>query len=155
MLYGLLFGAPGALAYKAVNTLDSMIGYPQPPYEDFGWASARLDDLANLLPARLTALFAAVVCGSAQGAAATLVTAHYYGPLTESPNAGWPEAAFAGALELRLGGANSYGGVLRQGVILGSGRPPGAADIRRAVRLMRRICLLLAALALAGRRPGG
>ena len=146
MLYGLFFGAPGALAYKAVNTLDSMVGYPQPPYKDLGWAPARLDDLANLLPARLTALSVAIVSGRGL---TTLATARRYGSLTRSPNAGRVEAAFAGALDLRLGGANSYGGVLRQGPILGSGHPPEAADIRRAVSLMRRSCLLLVALALA------
>jgi adenosylcobinamide-phosphate synthase len=149
MLYGLLLGAPGALAYKAVNTLDSMLGHPHPPYEDLGWASARLDDLINLLPARLTALLA-VFAGSTEGAAiiATIATARRYGPLTRSPNAGWAEAAFAGALGLRLGGANLYGGVLREGPVLGSGHLPEAADIRRAVRLMRQACLLLAGLAL-------
>jgi adenosylcobinamide-phosphate synthase len=149
MLYGLLLGAPGALSYKAANTLDSMIGHPHPPYKDLGWASARLDDLANLLPARLTALLAAFA-GSASGVsvAATMDIARRYGPLTRSPNAGWAEAAFAGALGLRLGGANSYGGVLREGPILGTGRPPEAADIGRAVRLMRQACLLLAGLAL-------
>ncbi len=149
MLYGLLLGAPGALAYKTVNTLDSMVGHPQPPYEDLGWAPARLDDLANLLPARLTALSTAVASGSVQNAATTLTTARRYGPRTRSPNAGWAEAAFAGALNLKLGGANCYGGVLRQGPVLGDGRPPEAADIRRATRLMRRACLLLAGLALA------
>ncbi len=146
MLYGLLWGAPGALAYKAVNTLDSMIGHPQPPYGDLGWASARLDDLANLLPARLTALFAAAVSARR---VATLTAARRYGPRTKSPNAGWAEAAFAGALDLKLGGANWYGGVLRRGPILGSGRPPEAADVRLAVRLMRRTCLLFTGLALA------
>ena len=146
MLYGLLWGAPGALAYKAVNTLDSMVGHPQPPYKDFGWASARLDDLANLLPARLTALFTAAV--SARSAVVILATARRYGPLTKSPNAGWTEAAFAGALGLKLGGANSYGGVIRKGPVLGDGRPPEAADVRRAVSLMRRTCLLFACLPL-------
>ena len=159
MLYGLLWGAPGALAYKAINTLDSMVGHPQPPYEHLGWASARLDDLANLLPARLTALFVAVVSGSTRGAVAAVATARHYGPLTKSPNAGWAEASFAGALGLRLGGTNSYGGVLRRGPILGSGHPPEATDVRRAVRLMHRICFLLACLSLAavlaGRRPIG
>ena len=151
MLYGLILGVPGALAYKAVNTLDSMVGHPHPPYEHLGWASARLDDLANFVPARLTTLLAAVVSGSVGGTSVltTLAAACRFGPLTKSPNAGWTEAAFAGALGLRLGGANSYGGVLRQGPILGSGRLPEAADIRRAVRLMRRTCLLLAGLALA------
>ena len=157
MLYGLLLGAPGALAYKAVNTLDSMVGHPHPPYENLGWASARLDDLANFVPARLTTLLAAAISGSAggTGVAKTLAVASRYGPLTKSPNAGWAEAAFAGALDLRLGGPNSYGGVLREGPVLGIGRPPGTADIRRAVRLMRLACLSLTALALAGRRSDG
>lgn len=159
MLYGLLWGAPGALAYKAVNTLDSMVGHPHPPYEDLGWASARLDDLANLLPSRLTALSVATVSCSNRRAGETLSTARRYGPLTRSPNAGWAEAAFAGSLGLELGGANYYGGALRQGPTLGDGRPPESADIRRAVGLMHRTCLLLAGLALAatlvGRRPSG
>lgn len=149
MFYGFLLGAPGALAYKAVNTLDSMIGHPQPPYDNFGWASARIDDLANLLPARLTAFLTGAVSGSVHSVSATLYAAYRYGPLTKSPNAGWTEAAFAGALNLKLGGANSYGGVLREGPVLGDGRSPEAADVRRAVGLMRRACLLLAGLALA------
>jgi adenosylcobinamide-phosphate synthase len=151
MLYGFLLGAPGAMAYKAVNTLDSMVGHPYPPYENLGWASARLDDLANFVPARLTTLLAAAASGFAGGSGfvKTLAVASCYGPLTKSPNAGWAEAAFAGALDLRLGGPNSYGGVLREGPVLGSGRAPGAADIRRAVRLMRLVCLALTGLALA------
>src|SRR5215212_6329670 len=124
MLYGLLFGAPGVLAYKAVNTLDSMVGHPQPPYGDLGWASARLDDLANLLPARLTALSVAAVSGRGLS---TLATVRRYGPLTRSPNAGRVEAAFAGALGLELGGANSYRGVLRQGRALLVGVASGIA----------------------------
>ena len=152
MVYGLLLGAPGALAYKAVNTLDSMVGHPQPPYNNLGWVPARLDDLANLLPARLTALSVAIV--SNRGLA-TLASSRRYGPLTRSPNAGRVEAAFAGALDLRLGGANSYGGVLRQGPVLGSGHPPEAADIPRAVSLMHRSCLLLAVLFLAAQRVAG
>ena len=161
MLYGLLLGAPGALAYKAINTLDSMVGYPHPPYEHLGWASARLDDLANIVPARLTTLLAASASGLAggSGVATTLAVASRYGPLTKSPNAGWAEAAFAGALNLRLGGPNTYGGVLRKGPVLGIGRAPGAADIRRAVLLMRLVCLTLIGLALvtalAGGRTGG
>ncbi len=146
MLYGLLWGAPGALAYKAINTLDSMVGHPQLPYKDLGWASARLDDLANILPARLTALLVATASGRF---VATLGAARRYGPLTKSPNAGWAEAAFAGALDIKLGGANWYRGVLRQGPTLGDGRPPESADIRRAVRLMYRVCLLFAGLAIA------
>ncbi|HEX2182647.1 MAG TPA: adenosylcobinamide-phosphate synthase CbiB [Rubrobacteraceae bacterium] len=144
MLYGLLLGAPGALAYKAINTLDSMVGYRKGPYEELGWASARLDDLANLFPARATVLAVAVISGRP---ARTVEAARRYGPLTPSPNAGWTEAAFAGALGLRLGGANSYGGVVREGPVLGAGRSPLPEDIRRAVRVMRRCCVLLAGLA--------
>ena len=144
MLWGLLFGAPGALAYKAINTLDSMVGYRKGPYEELGWASARLDDLANLIPARVTALAAAAVSGRPLR---TLGIARRYGPLTASPNAGWAEAAFAGALDIRLGGPNVYGGEVRKGPVIGDGRPPGHGDIRRAVRLMRRSCALLAATA--------
>jgi adenosylcobinamide-phosphate synthase len=139
MFYGAFFGAPGALAYKAVNTLDSMVGYRQPPYEDLGWASARLDDLANLAPSRLTVLSTAAISGRPLS---TLLTALRFGPLTTSPNAGMAEAAFAGALGVRLGGANTYGGVLREGPLLGDGRLPGPEDIQRAVGLMRRCCVL-------------
>ena len=143
MLYGVLFGAPGALAYKAVNTLDSMVGYRQPPYADLGWASARLDDLANLAPSRLTMLSTAAISGRPLR---TLLTALRYGPLTASPNAGLAEAAFAGALGVKLGGANTYAGVLREGPILGDRRLPAPDDIGRAVRLMRRCCVLAGTL---------
>lgn len=153
MLYGFLFGAPGALAYKAVNTLDSMVGYRKGPYEELGWASARLDDLANLVPARATVLAAAALSGRP---ATALRTAKKYGPLTSSPNAGWAEAAFAGALGVRLGGTNIYGGVGREGPVLGEGRPPVPRDVRRAVVLMRRCCGLLALTALlVGEIRGG
>ncbi|MGI8910272.1 MAG: adenosylcobinamide-phosphate synthase CbiB [Rubrobacteraceae bacterium] len=145
MLYGLLFGASGALTYKAINTLDSMVGYREAPYTELGRASARLDDLANLVPARLTVLAAAIASGRP---AATFSSARRYGPLTSSPNAGWAEAAFAGALGLQLGGTNSYGGVAREGQILGDGRLPRPEDIRRAVSLMRRLCVLFAGVIL-------
>jgi adenosylcobinamide-phosphate synthase len=145
MLYGILLGAPGALAYKAVNTLDSMVGHPQPPHTELGWASARLDDLANLVPSRATALLVAAVSGKPLH---TLRIARRYGPLTTSPNAGIAEAAFAGALGLALGGTNSYDGVLRKGPTLGEGSPPAPADIPRAVGLLRRSCVLLGTLAL-------
>lgn len=140
MLYGALLGAPGALCYKAINTLDSMVGYKDPPYAELGWAPARLDDLANLAPSRLTALTVSLLSGPE-----ALRSARRFGPLTSSPNAGWVEAAFAGALGLRLGGANSYGGVVREGPVLGDGDPPAAEDIRHAVRLMRRCGVALAA----------
>ena len=143
MLYGLLFGAPGALAYKAVNTMDSMVGYRQPPYTDLGWAAARLDDLANLVPSRLTILSVAAISGRPFR---SLLSALRYGPLTASPNAGMAEAAFAGALGVRLGGANTYGGVLREGPVLGDGRLSTTEDIGDAVLLMRRCCLLVGIL---------
>lgn len=152
MFYGLLFGAPGALAYKAINTVDSMVGYRNPRYRDLGWAGARLDDLANLLPARLTVL--AVAASSSPGR--VLATALRYGPLTASPNAGYAEAAFAGALDVRLGGTNFYGGTERRGSVIGDGRPPNADDVGRAVALMRRVCVMvsLVALLLEGGRRG-
>lgn len=151
MLYAFALGAPGALAYKAVNTLDSMVGYRSEPHTHLGWASARLDDLVNLPASRLTVF--AVTCVSGPAA---LRAAYSYGGLTASPNAGWVEAAFAGALGLRLGGANSYGGELREGPTLGDGRSPSGADIPRAVGLMRRCCALLAlAFVFLGRVLGG
>lgn len=145
MLYGALLGPPGALAYKAINTLDSMVGYREGAYLELGWASARVDDLANLVPSRLTVLAVAATSGHP---VRVLAGAARYGPLTSSPNAGWAEAAFAGALELRLGGSNAYGGVVRESPELGRGRPPRVEDIRRAVALMRRSCALLALVAI-------
>jgi adenosylcobinamide-phosphate synthase len=144
-VYAYAFGAPGALAYKAVNTLDSMIGHPDEPYRHLGWASARLDDAANFVPARLTALAVAAVSGRPLQ---VVEISSRYGPLTSSPNAGWAEAAFAGALGLRLGGTNRYGGVERAGPRLGEGRRPETGDVARAVAVMRRSCLLLVAGAL-------
>jgi adenosylcobinamide-phosphate synthase len=149
MLYGLLFCAPGALAYKAVNTLDSMVGHQEPPYREFGWASARLDDLANLAPSSIMTL---AVAASSGRPLRTLGMTHRYGPLTVSPNAGMAEAAFAGALGVRLGGTNIYGGIVREGHVLGDGRLPAPKDIRRAIRLMRRCCALLALVAVVVER---
>ena len=140
MFYGFLFGAPGALAYKAVNTLDSMVGHETPVHGDLGLVPARLDDWANLVPSRLTALAAAAVSGSFRHA---WKISRSHGPRTRSPNAGWAEASFAASLGLVLGGTNSYGGVRREGPSLGVGRPPEARDIARAVNLMRRACGLV------------
>jgi adenosylcobinamide-phosphate synthase len=134
-----------------VNTLDSMVGHPQQPHTELGWASARLDDLANLLPSRLTVLTVAAVSGMPLR---TLRTADLYGPLTASPNAGMAVAAFAGGLGVRLGGANTYGGVLREGPTLGDGRLPTPDDIRRAVGLMRRCCVVLGVVAFVTERVG-
>lgn len=145
MLCGMLFGAPGALAYRAINTLDSMVGYRYPPYAELGWAPARLDDLANAIPARLTVLVVAAVSGRPKS---VLEGAIRFGPLHSSPNAGWVEAAFAAALGLKLGGPNRYLGVLHGGAVLGEGDTPARGDIRRTVLIMRRVSTLFALAAI-------
>ena len=158
LFWGAVAGLPGLLGYRAVNTLDAMVGHRSPRYERFGWAAARLDDLANWLPARLTAALtvacARPVGGSAAGALRTWLRD---GAAHPSPNAGRCEAAMAGALGIRLGGRNVYGSRVEIRPILGDGRPPATADIRSAVRLSRAVwgaaALLLAATRLA--RPGG
>jgi adenosylcobinamide-phosphate synthase len=133
-------GLPGALAYKAINTADSMIGHKSERYLQFGWAAARLDDLVNLPASRLAALWlilaALLVPGASARGAATAVWRDAGKHL--SPNAGWPEAGMAGALGLKLGGARSYHGVRVEGAELGSGRAEAdARDIRRALVLYR------------------
>ena len=158
LVFAAVAGAPGALAYRAMNTLDALVGYRNPRYERFGWASARLDDLANYLPARLAALLVALV---RPGRAHDLVRiVRRDAPAHPSPNAGVAEAAFAAALVLRLGGTNAYGGTPEVRARLGDGRAPERADITDALRLSRDVAnaaalvALLAALALAVRdRP--
>lgn len=136
LLWGALAGVPGLLGYRAVNTLDAMIGHRSARYERFGWAAARSDDLANLLPARLSAGLAAVtaplVGGSPRAAFRAVRRDARHHP---SPNAGPVEAAFAGALGRSLGGVNVYGGTVEDRGRLGDGPAPGPADIGRAVRL--------------------
>jgi len=105
----LIAGLPGLLAYKAINTADSMIGYRNDRYEEFGWASARLDDLLNLIPARLTSLMIATLSGQLRAWPAIMADAHNH----RSPNAGWPEAAMARALDIALSGPRSYDGKMR------------------------------------------
>ncbi len=140
VLWGALAGTPGLAAYRAVNTLDSMVGYRSGRYARFGWASARLDDVANWGPARLTALLAVACAPVAGGSPAAAWRAFRgYGGRHPSPNAGRCEAAFAGALGVRLGGPNSYAGVTERRPWLGDGRAPGPADIGRAVRLSRAV----------------
>jgi adenosylcobinamide-phosphate synthase len=140
LVWGSAAGITGLAVYRAVNTLDAMVGYRSPRLARFGSASARLDDVANWVPARLTALLTAACAPLAGGhPARAWRTARSYGPQHPSPNAGWCEAAFAGALGLRLGGSNSYGGVAEQRPELGDGRVPEAADIARAVRLCRAV----------------
>ena len=148
LLWGAAAGVPGLVAYRAINTLDAMVGYRSPRLARFGTASARLDDIANWVPARLTALLA-VACAPAVGGrpAAALAMARRYGARHPSPNAGYCEAAFAGALGLRLGGASSYDGVAERRPGLGEGRAPEPADIQRAARLCRAVTAAAAAVA--------
>ena len=148
LIWGAVAGVPGLLAYRAVNTLDAMVGYRSPRYRRFGWAAARLDDVANLLPSRatagLTTLCAPLVGGSARGAWQAWrrdAAAH------PSPNAGQVEAAFAGALAVRLGGRTCYPHGVEQRPVMGHGRIPDAGDLTRGVQLSRVIGLVAAALA--------
>ncbi|AUH63708.1 adenosylcobinamide-phosphate synthase CbiB [Paracoccus zhejiangensis] len=140
-------GLPGVSAYKAINTLDSMIGHRNDRYEQFGKIAARLDDVANLIPARLTALLFALAAGSMKPLRAAFAEAH----LHRSPNAGWPEAAMASALGVRLSGPRQYGDRLSDEPWLnGSARDPGAGDITRGLRLYRRALMVLAGMLAAG-----
>jgi len=146
LLWGAVAGLPGLLAYRAVNTLDAMVGHSSPRYESFGWASARADDIANYLPARLTAALTAAVAPLGGGSwRAALSVARADGRRHPSPNAGVPEAAFAGALGVRLGGSNDYGSHVEDRPVLGRGRAPQADDIARATRLSRAITVAAAA----------
>jgi len=144
-------GAPLALAYKAANTLDSMIGHIEPPYRAFGWSAARLDDAANFIPARMSALAIAaashLACGnSLQSLRICMRDAR----LHRSPNAGWPEAAMAGALGVRLGGENAYGGEIARANHLGAEfRRPGLHDLRAARTVVSLAAATIAVVALS------
>jgi adenosylcobinamide-phosphate synthase len=153
MLWGAVAGVPGLLAYRAANTLDAMTGHHSARYERFGWAAARLDDLLNLPAARLTGLLTAA-CAPAR-ARETLTAWRRDARRHPSPNAGVAEAAFAGALGIRLGGTNTYGGRVEHRALLGDGRAATTADITRAVRLARRIgaATALVTAVLAAARP--
>jgi adenosylcobinamide-phosphate synthase len=155
LLWGAVAGVPGLVGYRAVNTLDAMIGHHTPRYARFGWAAARLDDLANLVPARVTALLAAAASGRPGSA---LTAWRRDAGRHPSPNAGPVEAAFAGGLGVRLGGRNVYGGRAQDRGTLGDGPPVSAADLPRVVRLAVRVdvaaTLLAAALAWALGRSG-
>jgi adenosylcobinamide-phosphate synthase len=149
-------GAPGAFGYRAVNTMDAMVGHRSDRYLRYGWASARLDDVAAFLPARLTAVLVAVVRPRAAGAIWRAVRTQ--APRHPSPNAGVAEAAFAAALDVRLGGVNSYGTDTEHRPVLGTGAAAGPSDIRRAVRLSRDVTaalvLLLGAIGIAASTGG-
>lgn len=138
LLWAAASGAPGVLGYRAVNTLDAMIGHRSPRYARFGWAAARLDDAVNFVPARMTGLLTAL-CAPAVGGSSRAVMRVWRSDATghPSPNAGVAEAAFAGALGIRLGGATQYHHQLEIRPTLGDGPAPDVADLRRAVRLAR------------------
>jgi adenosylcobinamide-phosphate synthase len=153
LVWGAIAGVPGLLGYRAANTLDAMVGHRSPRYERFGWAAARLDDLLNLPGARLTAALAVLLGPDRAGAVRAWRRDAAGHP---SPNAGPVEAAFAGALGLRLGGSNVYGARRESRALLGDGRPPDQHDIARAQRLARRVgvaALIVLAPIAARRRP--
>jgi adenosylcobinamide-phosphate synthase len=150
VFWAALFGLPGLLTYKVINTADSMIGHKTPRHLRFGWAAARLDDLVNLIPARLSGLIVCLAAllqpGADAGAAwrAMRRDARKH----RSPNAGWPEAAFAGALGLAIAGPRVYHGEMVEDHWMNEGGRPHAAapDIRNALRLFIRACVVQAAL---------
>jgi adenosylcobinamide-phosphate synthase len=130
-------GLPGLFLYKAVNTADSMIGHMEPRWRAFGWAAARTDDVMNFIPARIAGLL--VVIAGLGGWRTMRADARKHA----SPNSGWPEAAMAGALNLRLGGAAFYDGVLHERPRFGEGSLPQTGDLRRALRIYIRACGVL------------
>jgi adenosylcobinamide-phosphate synthase len=143
VFWGVVAGLPGIAAYKAVNTLDSMIGHRTARYEAFGKVAARVDDVANLIPARLTGVLFALAAPRYMARALRIMwrdaRAH------RSPNAGWSEAAMAGSLGVRLSGPRAYGDrVSEEPWLNGAARDPGAADVRRALRLYARAMALMA-----------
>jgi len=152
LVWGTVGGVPGLLAYRAVNTLDAMVGHRSPRYERFGWAAARADDVANLLPSRVSAGLAAGLAPVVRGRARAAVRvwrrdAHRH----PSPNAGPVEAAFAGALSRTLGGRLSYAGRVEDRPLLGDGPAPGVHDIARATRLSGGVSAAAAVLAVGTR----
>jgi adenosylcobinamide-phosphate synthase len=143
LLWLALLGLPGGIAYKAINTADSMIGHKTERYIDFGWAAARTDDVMNWPAARLAALWIAAGALFVRGASPwqALVITWRDARKHESPNAGWSEAAMAGALGVRLMGPRTYGGELIHGEWMGKGRIASSADdIRTALRIYRAAC---------------
>lgn len=153
LFWGALGGVPGLLAYRAANTLDAMVGHRSARYARFGWAAARLDDVANVVPARMTAGLVAALAPLVGGRPARVLrTAVRDGGKHPSPNSGISEAAFAGALGVQLGGRNVYQGQVEERPVLGAGPAPSAADIRRANRLCAGVTLAAAAVAALGAR---
>ena len=147
LLWMAAFGPAGAAGYRAINTLDAMVGHRDARHLRFGWAAARLDDAANWVPARVTALLVIALARGRRRAAWR--AAFVDGARHPSPNAGRAEGAFAGALGVRLGGINHYPHGSEARAPLGDGAAPGSGDVARAVRMARRVGLLAAAIAVA------
>lgn len=158
VLWAAVAGLPGVLGYRAINTLDAMIGHRSPRYLRFGWAAARLDDLANYPAARLSAVLTAVCAPLVGGSPGRSIRAWRRDAARHpSPNAGAVEAAFAGALDVRLGGPTQYRHELEIRPTLGDGRTPDVEDLRRAVRLSSLVqfaAVSLAVAVMAGGRSG-
>ncbi|RLV50378.1 cobalamin biosynthesis protein [Nocardioides mangrovicus] len=151
LVWGALLGVPGLLAYRAANTLDAMVGHRTERYREFGWASARLDDVLNLPGSRLTATLVVLLGDDPRGAWRAW---RRDARLHPSPNAGPVEAAFAGALGVRLGGRNVYASGVEDRAVLGDGRAPAREDVRRATALAWRVdvAAVLTCAAIAARR---
>lgn len=147
LFWGAILGLPGIVGYKAINTLDSMIGHRTPRHEAFGWAAARIDDAASFIPARLTGLlFALLAARPAEAISCMLRDARRH----RSINAGWPEAAMASALGVRLSGPRIYEGAIADEPWLnGTARDPVATDIAAAIKIYHRAMGLLAAALVA------
>ncbi|MCT4556277.1 MAG: adenosylcobinamide-phosphate synthase CbiB [Pelagimonas sp.] len=145
VFWGVVLGLPGIALYKAVNTMDSMIGHRNDRYEEFGKIAARLDDVVNLIPARLTGVLFALASGNAVGTGLRVMMRD--AGLHRSPNAGWPEGALAGALGLRLSGPRQYGDrIADEPWVHAEGRDPYADDLARGLALFRRAMLLCGAV---------
>lgn len=144
LFWGCLLGLPGIAAYKAINTLDSMIGHRTPRYNDFGRASARIDDVVNIVPARLTGLLFAL---TSLHPIRSIRCMFRDAALHRSPNAGWPESAMAGLLAIRLSGPRAYGDtVADEPWVNGVGRDAGPRDLKNALRAYVRTIVALALL---------
>ncbi|MBB6734332.1 adenosylcobinamide-phosphate synthase CbiB [Cohnella zeiphila] len=153
LFFALLGGAPLAMLYRAANTLDSMVGYRNEKYRDFGWASARLDDVLNWIPARLTGWLLALTAAVRKGASASasLRAIRRFAKLHPSPNSGIPESAVAGALGIELGGTNRYGGVVSERARMGwPTRELRADDIVSAVGMLYGVSYWIAGGLLCG-----
>jgi adenosylcobinamide-phosphate synthase len=136
-------GLPGLFAYKAMNTADSMIGHREPRWRSFGWAAARTDDVLNLVPARIAGVLIALSGMHGFGVMWRDAGKH------DSPNAGWPEAAMAGALKVQLGGVAIYDGVAHERATFGRGDLPGTRELAAGMRIYLKACGLLWAIAAA------